>query len=43
MKIIFDTNIILDVAIVSCDIRGFKHAQIQVYAPEELYHRLSSK
>ena len=30
-------------AIVSRDIQGFKQAHIQVYTPEELYHRLSSK
>lgn len=27
-------------SIVSRDIQGFKHAKIQVYTPEELYHRL---
>ena len=29
-------------SIVSRDVRGFKHAQIQVYTPEECYHRLYS-
>ena len=29
-------------SIVSRDIQGFKHARIQVYSPEELYHRLCS-
>lgn len=43
MKNIFDSNIILDVFIVYRDIKEFKHAQIQIYTPEELYHRLSSK